>query len=57
MTSAASESDPAQLLLQVAAGDPAAFAALYKQTAAKPYGVLARILPRSDLAGAGLQEG
>jgi len=56
MMSTASQSDLALLLLQVAAGDRAAFATLYRQTAAKLYGVVARILPRSDLAGEVLQE-
>jgi RNA polymerase sigma-70 factor (ECF subfamily) len=56
MNSPTQQPDPAQLLLQVAARDRAAFAALYKQTAAKLYGVVARILPRSDLAGEVLQE-
>jgi RNA polymerase sigma-70 factor (ECF subfamily) len=56
MNSTAAESDPAQLLLQIAAGDRAAFATLYKQTSAKLYGVVARILVRSDLAGEVLQE-
>jgi RNA polymerase sigma-70 factor (ECF subfamily) len=54
--SAALVSDPAQLLSQVATGDRAAFAVLYQQTAAKLYGVVARILPRSDMAGEVLQE-
>jgi RNA polymerase sigma-70 factor (ECF subfamily) len=56
MNSIAPASDAAQLLSRVAAGDRAAFAALYRQTAAKLYGVVARILPRSDLAGEVLQE-
>jgi len=56
MTGIASGPDLAQLLSQVAARDRAAFAALYKQTHAKLYGVIARILARSDLAGEILQE-
>ena len=56
MNSITPGSDPTQLLSRVAAGDRAAFATLYRQTAAKLYGVVARILPRSDLAGEVLQE-
>jgi RNA polymerase sigma-70 factor, ECF subfamily len=56
MISTAPESDLAQLLAQVASGDRAAFATLYRQTAAKLYGIIARILIRSDLAGEVLQE-
>src|SRR5579863_8485766 len=56
MTGAASAPDLAQLLSQVASGDRAAFAALYKHTHAKLYGVIARILIRNDLAGEVLQE-
>ena len=44
------------LLRQVAAGDTTAFAALYKQTSAKLYGVVARILTRGDAAADVLQE-
>ena len=44
------------LLRQVAARDAAAFAALYKQTNAKLYGVVARILTRGDAAADALQE-
>jgi RNA polymerase sigma-70 factor (ECF subfamily) len=44
------------LLRRVAARDAAAFAALYKQTSAKLYGVVARILNRSDIAADVLQE-
>ena len=44
------------LLRQVAARDAAAFAALYKQTNAKLYGVVARILTRGDVAADVLQE-
>ena len=49
-------SDLAQLLARVAVRDRAAFATLYKLTQAKLYGVVARILVRSDLAGEALQE-
>jgi RNA polymerase sigma-70 factor, ECF subfamily len=56
MTGIASAPDLAQLVSQVASGDRAAFAALYKQTHAKLYGVIARILIRSDLTGEVLQE-
>ncbi len=56
MTGIASAPDLSQLLSQVASGDRAAFAALYRQTNAKLYGVIARILVRSDLAGEVLQE-
>ena len=48
--------DLTHLLRQVAARDAAAFAALYKQTSAKLYGVVARILNRSDIAADVLQE-
>jgi RNA polymerase sigma-70 factor (ECF subfamily) len=48
--------DPADLLRRVAARDAAAFAALYKQTSAKLYGVIARILPRGDAGAEALQE-
>jgi RNA polymerase sigma-70 factor, ECF subfamily len=44
------------LLRQVATRDTTAFAALYKQTSAKLYGVVARILNRSDVAADVLQE-
>ena len=44
------------LLSRVAARDAAAFAALYKQTNAKLYGVVARILTRGDVAADVLQE-
>jgi RNA polymerase sigma-70 factor (ECF subfamily) len=46
----------ADLLRRVAARDSAAFATLYKQTRAKLYGVVARILTRGDLSGEVLQE-
>ena len=48
--------DLAQLLGRVAERDPAAFAALYKLTNAKLYGVVARILTRGDAAADALQE-
>jgi RNA polymerase sigma-70 factor (ECF subfamily) len=48
--------DPADLLSRIAARDAAAFAALYKQTSAKLYGVVARILTRGDVAADVLQE-
>jgi RNA polymerase sigma-70 factor (ECF subfamily) len=48
--------DLADLLRQVAVGDRAAFAMLYRQTQAKLYGVVARILVGSDIAGEVLQE-
>ena len=44
------------LLIRIAARDAAAFAALYKQTNAKLYGVVARILTRGDAAADALQE-
>jgi RNA polymerase sigma-70 factor (ECF subfamily) len=44
------------LLIRIAARDAAAFAALYKQTSAKLYGVVARILTRGDVAADVLQE-
>ena len=48
--------DLADLLSRIAARDAAAFAALYKQTSAKLYGVVARILTRGDVAADVLQE-
>ena len=48
--------DLARLMARIAARDPAAFAALYKQTSAKLYGVVARILTRGDVAADVLQE-
>ena len=48
--------DLADLLSRIAARDAAAFAALYKQTSAKLYGVVARILTRGDVAADLLQE-
>ncbi len=44
------------LLSRVAARDAAAFAALYRQTNAKLYGVVARIVSRGDVAADVLQE-
>jgi RNA polymerase sigma-70 factor, ECF subfamily len=52
----AAQGDLADLLRRVAARDQAAFAALYKQTSAKLYGVVARILPRGDAGAEALQE-
>jgi RNA polymerase sigma-70 factor (ECF subfamily) len=46
----------ADLLSRVAARDATAFATLYKQTSAKLYGVIARILPRGDAGAEALQE-
>ena len=46
----------ADLLGRTAARDAAAFAALYKLTSAKLYGVVARILTRGDAAADALQE-
>jgi RNA polymerase sigma-70 factor, ECF subfamily len=48
--------DLADLLTRVARRDRAAFAALYKATQAKLFGVVARILVRRDIAGEVLQE-
>jgi RNA polymerase sigma-70 factor, ECF subfamily len=56
MNSIAFDLDLTRLLSRVAAKDRVAFALLYKQTHAKLYGVVARILSRSDLAGDALQE-
>jgi RNA polymerase sigma-70 factor (ECF subfamily) len=53
---AGARDDLTQLLSRVAARDAAAFAALYKQTSAKLYGVVARILTRGDVAADVLQE-
>ena len=55
-TSAGAGDDLADLLSRVAARDATAFAALYKQTSAKLYGVIARILPRGDAGAEALQE-
>ena len=48
--------DLGALLARVASRDRAAFATLYRQTNAKLYGVVARIISRKDLAGEILQE-
>jgi RNA polymerase sigma-70 factor, ECF subfamily len=53
---AGSGADLADLMSRVAARDERAFAALYKQTSAKLYGVIARILSRADAATEALQE-
>ncbi len=52
----AGESDLAGLMRRVAARDEAAFKALYRQTNAKLYGIVFRILPRKDAAGEAVQE-
>jgi RNA polymerase sigma-70 factor, ECF subfamily len=54
--SAGPGSDLTELLTRIAARDTAAFAALYKQTSGKLYGVIARILTRGDVAADVLQE-
>jgi RNA polymerase sigma-70 factor, ECF subfamily len=48
--------DLSKLLSRIATRDAAAFAALYNQTNAKLYGVVARILTRGDAAADALQE-
>jgi RNA polymerase sigma-70 factor, ECF subfamily len=48
--------DLSNLLSRIATRDTVAFAALYKQTSAKLYGVVARILTRGDVAADVLQE-
>jgi RNA polymerase sigma-70 factor, ECF subfamily len=48
--------DLVDLMRRVAARDATAFAALYRQTSAKLYGVIARILPRGDAGAEALQE-
>jgi RNA polymerase sigma-70 factor, ECF subfamily len=48
--------DLSKLLSRIATRDAAAFPALYKQTNAKLYGVVARILTRGDAAADALQE-
>ena len=53
---AAGADDLTRLLSRVALRDTAAFAALYKETSAKLYGVVARILKRGDVAADVLQE-
>jgi RNA polymerase sigma-70 factor, ECF subfamily len=52
----ASESDLAKLLLRVAARDEGAFKALYRETSARLYGLVFRILPRGDAAAEALQD-
>ena len=54
--SAGAGDDLTDLLIRIAARDTAAFAALYKQTSAKLYGVVARILTRGDVAADVRQE-
>ena len=53
---ASARADLADLLARIAARDATAFAALYKETSAKLYGVVARILTRDDAAADALQE-
>jgi RNA polymerase sigma-70 factor, ECF subfamily len=53
---AGARADLAELLGRIAARDAPAFAALYRETSAKLYGVIARILPRADAAADALQE-
>jgi RNA polymerase sigma-70 factor (ECF subfamily) len=53
---ASARADLADLLRRIAARDEAAFAALYRETSAKLYGVVARILTRGDAAADALQE-
>jgi len=55
-TSAGAGDGLADLLSRIAARDATAFATLYKQTSAKLYGVIARILPRGDAGAEALQE-
>ena len=55
-TAAGAGDDLTHLLSRAAARDAVAFAALYKQTGAKLYGVVARILTRGDVAADVLQE-
>ena len=50
------ESDLTDLMRRVAARDEAAFRALYRQTSARLYGIVFRILPRKDAAAEALQE-
>jgi RNA polymerase sigma-70 factor, ECF subfamily len=54
--SAGAGDDLTQLLSRIAGRDAAAFSTLYKQTSAKLYGVVARILTRGDVAADVLQE-
>ena len=53
---AADNEDLVELLRRTATRDAAAFAALYRQTHALLYGVVARILTRGDASGEALQE-
>ena len=50
------DDDLSNLLSRIATRDTIAFASLYKQTNAKLYGVVARILTRGDAAADALQE-
>jgi RNA polymerase sigma-70 factor (ECF subfamily) len=54
--SAGAGDDLTLLLRRIAGRDAAAFSTLYKQTSAKLYGVVARILTRGDAAADALQE-
>jgi RNA polymerase sigma-70 factor, ECF subfamily len=54
--SAGAGDDLTLLLSRIAGRDAAAFSTLYKQTSAKLYGVVARILTRGDVASDVLQE-
>ena len=55
-TSTGAGDDLINLLSRIATRDTIAFASLYKQTNAKLYGVVARILTRGDAAADALQE-
>ncbi len=50
------ESDLTDLMRRIASSDEAAFRALYRQTSAKLYGIVFRILPQKDAAAEALQE-
>ncbi|MGO9421451.1 sigma-70 family RNA polymerase sigma factor [Roseiarcus sp.] len=52
----AGESNLSGLIRRVAAGDEAAFAALYRATSGRLNGVVARILPAKDMAAEALQD-
>jgi RNA polymerase sigma-70 factor, ECF subfamily len=54
--SAGAGDDLTLLLSRIAGRDAAAFSTLYKQTSAKLYGIVARILTRGDVAADVLQE-
>ena len=56
MNTAAPGQELADLLLRVASRDRAAFSTLYRQTHAKLFGVIVRIISRRDIAGEVLQE-